>query len=284
MRLLIIGGLSGQLSAAAKIAMDRGAKVAIAQDIETALSGLRKGQGADLLMVDVQLSIVELIAALENERIAVPVVACGVKADADAAVAAIRAGAKEYIPLPPDADLIAAVLEAVAEESGDLIAADPAMKKVIALADQVAASEASILITGESGVGKEVIAKYLHEQIDGAQKNRLSRSTAPPFRRTFWNRSCSVMKKGRFTGRGRPAHRQVRRSQWRHTVCSTRFPKWIFDLQAKLLARLAGAHCRPGWRFGKPINVDIRVIATSNRNLEEEVKKGNIPGRPSLPA
>ena len=92
MRLLIVGGLSGQLSAAAKIAMDRGARVAFTPDADAALSALRKGQGADVLMVDVRQDIARLIRALEEERIAVPVVACGVKSDADAAVAAIRAG------------------------------------------------------------------------------------------------------------------------------------------------------------------------------------------------
>ncbi|HBS32793.1 MAG TPA: sigma-54-dependent Fis family transcriptional regulator, partial [Parvularcula sp.] len=134
MRLLIVGGLSGQLSAAAKIAMDRGARVAFSGDVEAALSALRRGQGADLLMVDVRQDIGRLVRGLAEERFAIPVIACGVKSDADAAVAAIRAGAKEFIPLPPDAALIAAVLEAVVEESRDLIAADPAMKKVIALA------------------------------------------------------------------------------------------------------------------------------------------------------
>ncbi|HBK91264.1 MAG TPA: sigma-54-dependent Fis family transcriptional regulator, partial [Parvularcula sp.] len=174
MRLLIVGGLSGQLSAAAKIAMDRGARVAFSGDVEAALSALRRGQGADLLMVDVRQDIGRLVRGLAEERFAIPVIACGVKSDADAAVAAIRAGAKEFIPLPPDAALIAAVLEAVVEESRDLIAADPAMKKVIALADQVAKSEASILITGESGAGKEIIAKYLHAHSRRAEKPLIS--------------------------------------------------------------------------------------------------------------
>ena len=73
--------------------------------------------GADLIMADVSLDIAKLIDSLEIERISVPVVACGVGNDTQSAVRAIRAGAKEYLPLPPDEELIAAVLEAVAEES-----------------------------------------------------------------------------------------------------------------------------------------------------------------------
>src|SRR6201988_4270110 len=137
MRLLVVGRLNGQLSAAVKMAMQAGAKVAHVETCPAATHALRAGQGADLLMVDYQLDIKALIAANEAERIRVPVVACGVAADAAGAAAAIKAGAKEFIPLPPDAELIAAVLAAVADESSALIYKDPAMKAVLKLEDQV---------------------------------------------------------------------------------------------------------------------------------------------------
>src|ERR1700685_48005 len=143
MRLLIVGSLQGQIGAATKIAMDRGAKVTHANDLEQALAELRAGRGADLVLCDVTLDIGRLVRALATERICTPVVACGVGTDARRAVDAIRAGAKEYLPLPPDAELIAAVLSAVADESHQLIFEDEAMGAVIALADQVAQSEAS---------------------------------------------------------------------------------------------------------------------------------------------
>src|SRR5579871_5898627 len=100
MRLLIIGPLSGYISAASKIAIARGAKVAQVDDIERGLVALRAGQGADLVMVDVRLDIAALIQALKAERFNMTVVACGIATDSGAAVRAIRAGAKEYIPLP----------------------------------------------------------------------------------------------------------------------------------------------------------------------------------------
>src|SRR3978361_2583230 len=112
MRLLVVGRLNGQLSSAVKMAMSAGAKVSHVESIEAATSALRNGQGADLMMVDYELDIAALIAANEAERIHVPIVACGVNPDPDKAAAAIRAGAKEFIPLPPDAKLIAAVLAA----------------------------------------------------------------------------------------------------------------------------------------------------------------------------
>ena len=106
---------------------------------------LRGGRGADLLLVDVALDIRDLVMRLEAEHIHVPIVACGISNDARAAVAAIHAGAKEYIPLPPEPELIAAVLAAVANDSRDLVYRDDAMAKVIKLAQQIAPSDAGDL-------------------------------------------------------------------------------------------------------------------------------------------
>ena len=105
MRLLIVGTLSGQMGAASKIAMGRGAKVAHAESNDQALQALRSGHGADLVMIDVANDIRDFIARSEAEHIHVPVVACGIGTDARSAVEAIRAGAKEYIPLPPESDM-----------------------------------------------------------------------------------------------------------------------------------------------------------------------------------
>src|ERR1700727_3930559 len=148
MRLLIVGGLNGQIGNATKIAMERGAKGAHAVSIEQALDSLRGGAGADLVFCDVTLDIGALVRGLAAERICTPVVACGVGTDTRRAVDAIRAGAKEYLPLPPDPELIAAVLAAVADESHQLIYENEAMGAVLALADQAAGSAARMLVTG----------------------------------------------------------------------------------------------------------------------------------------
>src|SRR5437016_14149787 len=116
MRLLIVGTLKGQLTAATKIAMDNGASVTHADGNEQAMAVLRGGKGADLLLVDVGLDIRDLVMRLEAEHIHVPIVACGISNDSPAAVGAIHAGAKEYIPLPPQPVLIAAVLATVAKQ------------------------------------------------------------------------------------------------------------------------------------------------------------------------
>src|ERR1041384_6553046 len=146
MRLLIVGSLKGQLTTATKIAMDNGASVTHAEASEQAMAVLRGGKGADLLLVDVALDIRDLVMRLEAEHIHVAIVACGIENNARAAVDAIHAGAKEYIPLPPDPELIAAVLAAVTNDARDLIYRDDATAQVVKLATQVAGSDVSVLI------------------------------------------------------------------------------------------------------------------------------------------
>ena len=99
MRLLIVGGLQGQIGLATKIAMDRGAKVSHATDIEQALASLRSGAGADLVFCDVTLDIAALVRGLSAERICTPVVACGIGTDTRRAVDAIRCWG-QGIPAP----------------------------------------------------------------------------------------------------------------------------------------------------------------------------------------
>src|SRR3954453_17530462 len=119
MRLLIVGTIPGPLTVATKLAMDKGATVTHAGGAEMALRVLRSGRSADLMMVEVAVDIRDLVTRLEAEHISVPIVACGTGKDSRAGVAAIHAGAKEYIPLPPDPELIAAVLAAVADDHRD---------------------------------------------------------------------------------------------------------------------------------------------------------------------
>src|SRR3954471_20688146 len=271
MRLLVVGKLNGQLATAVKMAMARGAKVSHVETVAAATHALRAGQGADLLMVDYELDIAGLIAANEAERIRVPVVACGVAADAAGAAGAIKAGAKEFIPLPPDAELIAAVLSAVSDDNRPMVVRDPGMQQIIAMADQIAPSDASILITGESGVGKEVIARYVHQK---------SRRHARP----FISVNCAAIpenlleselfghEKGAFTG---AVARRIGKFEEANggTLLLDEISEMDARLQAKLLRAIQEREIdRVGG--GKPVKVDIRILATSNRDLAAAVKAG----------
>jgi DNA-binding NtrC family response regulator len=271
MRLLIIGSLGGQIGAASKIAMARGATVSQANDIDAALQGLRAGRGADVSMIDVGLDIRDLVQRLKAERINLPVIACGVGADKDLAVQAIKAGAKEYIPLPPQAELIAAILEAVTEESHQLIFRDPSMAKLIKLAEQVAPANASLLITGESGTGKEVLARYVHAKSLRSDKPFVSVNCAA-IPDMLLESDLFGHEKGAFTG---AVARRIGKFEEANggTLLLDEISEMDVRLQAKLLRAIQEREIdRIGG--GRPVKIDIRLIATSNRDLAADAKKG----------
>ncbi|HEY3948818.1 sigma-54 dependent transcriptional regulator [Phenylobacterium sp.] len=271
MRLLVVGKLNGQLSTAVKMAMSAGAKVSHVETTDAATHALRAGQGADLMMVDYELDIAGLIAANEAERIRVPVVACGVAADAAGAAGAIKAGAKEFIPLPPDAQLIAAVLSAVADDNRPMVVRDPSMQAVIAMADQIAPSDASILITGESGVGKEVIARHVHQKSRRAARPFISVNCAA-IPENLLESELFGHEKGAFTG---AVARRI--GKFEEANGGTLLLDEISEMDARLQAKLLRAiQEREIDRVGgqKPVRVDIRILATSNRDLAQAVREG----------
>jgi two-component system response regulator FlrC len=272
MRLMIIGHLEGYISAAGKIALQRGAKVIHCEDAEQALGALRNGKGADLVMIDVKQKIGAFIEALREERIHVPVIACGIGTDARAAVKAIQEGAKEYIPLPPDADLIAAIFAAVTEDNNTMIATDPAMKQVLAVADKIAPSEATVLITGESGTGKEVMSQYIHRKSKRGNGPFIAVNCAA-IPESLLESELFGHEKGAFTGAvGR------RLGKFEEANGGTLLLDEVSEMHPLLQAKLLRAiQEREITRIGSndAVKVDVRIIATSNRNLEESVSKGD---------
>jgi DNA-binding NtrC family response regulator len=271
MRVLIIGHLNGQLSSATKIAFDRGAKVLHATTIAEAMEQLRSGRGADLVMIDVHEDIASLIVAMNGERIVAPVVACGVSTSPERAAAAIRAGAREFIPLPPDPELIAAVLSAVADDDRPMVATDAVMTELKLLADQIAPSDASVLITGESGVGKEVMARYVHKRSKRADKPFISVNCAA-IPENLLESELFGHEKGAFTG---AVARRIGKFEEADggTLLLDEISEMDIRLQAKLLRAIQEREID---RVGgsKPVPVNIRIIATSNRILQEAVMRG----------
>ena len=272
MQVLIVGGLGGQIGAASKIAMARGASVQLAESVTTALNILRAGNRIDLVMADIALDVAALIDAISKERINVPVVACGIGNDVNGAVNAIKAGAQEFIPLPPEADLIAAIFEAVTEESHALIHRDARMAETLRLASQVANSSASILITGESGTGKEIISRYVHRKSNRADKPFVAVNCAA-IPDNLLESELFGHEKGAFTG---AQARRIGKFEEANggTLLLDEISEMDVRLQAKLLRAIQEKEIdRLGGKT--PVKVDVRILATSNRNLEAEVNAGN---------
>jgi two-component system, response regulator FlrC len=271
MRLLIVGSLEGQIGAASQIAMSRGAEVTHADTVESALATLRSGNGADLVMIDIKLDVAALTTALKAERITIPVVACGIGTDTRAAVRAIKAGAKEYIPLPPSVELIAAVLAAVSEESHAIIHRDPRMAEVLKLAGQVASSTASILVSGASGTGKELLARYLHQKSPRAMARFVAVNCAA-IPENLLESELFGHEKGAFTG---AVARRL--GKFEEASGGTLLLDEVSEMDPRLQAKLLRAvQEREIDRVGgsRPVKVDVRIVATSNRDLAGEVAKG----------
>jgi two-component system response regulator FlrC len=271
MRVLIIGSLAGELGQAARLAIARGAKLDQADDATIALARLRADARTDLVLCDVRHDVGAVVRALASERMAVPVVACGTGEDEEEAVRAIRAGAREFLTLPPDPDLIAAILAAAAGETHALVFRDPVMAATVRRAEQVAASEASVLITGESGTGKEVLARHLH---------RRSRRAGGPFVAL----NCAAIpeqlleselfghEKGAFSG---ALARRIGKFEAADggTLLLDEVSEMDVRLQAKLLRALQEREIdRVGGAM--PVRVNVRILATTNRDLSAEVARG----------
>ncbi len=272
MRVLIIGSLGGELGQAARIAAARGAKLDQADTATEGLARLRLDARTDLVLVELPHDVAGLVGAIARERIAVPVVACGTDADPEAAEQAILDGAREFLPLPPDPDLIAAILEAASGEGGaPLIARDPAMLATLRRAEQVAASEASVLIVGESGTGKEVLARHLHRRSRRANGPFIALNCAA-IPESLLESELFGHERGAFSG---AVARRVGKFEAADggTLLLDEISEMDVRLQAKLLRaiqereidRLGGAG---------PVRVNVRLLATSNRDLPAEVAAG----------
>lgn len=271
MKVMIIGEFAGQIGVAAKIAMTRGAKVSHVETIDQGLKSLRAGQGADVLFVDVKLDIKALSQALQQERFSIPIIACGINTEPAVAAKAIHSGAKEYMPFPPDADLIVAILETMSTPQESFICSDPVMQRLLVIADRIAPSEANILITGESGTGKEVMAKYVHLKSLRHNKPFVSVNCAA-IPENLLESELFGHEKGAFTGavaRRIGKFEEANNGTLLLDEISEMHPrlqaKLLRAIQEKVIDRVGGS---------KPVPVNIRIIATSNRDLVQACKNG----------
>jgi len=269
-RLLILGSLAGELGQAARLAAARGAALAQAEGVTGALAQLR-GAGADLVLADVAHDLPWLLERLAEERIATPLVACGRNADAEAVLRAIRAGAREFLPLPPDADLIAAMLQAVAAAPDAPVFRDPAMAALMARAEQLARAEASVLVTGESGTGKEVLARHIHAHSRRARGPFVALNCAA-LPETLLESELFGHEKGAFSGAV-----AARRGRFEQAEGGTLLLDEIGEMDLRLQAKLLRViQEREVDRLGGtgPVRVDVRILAATNRDLPSEVRAG----------
>lgn len=271
MRLLVIGLKDKILTNSEWKTATNGIDLAYVDSVNAALAHLRSTPAVDLIMIDAEADIGDLIKRLGEARIIAPVVAYGINTDARTAVRAIHAGAREFLPLPPDQDLISAIFAAVSNVPKTFVFEDQPMRDLLGIANRVASSDASILITGESGTGKEMVARYVHQH-SRRRENRLVSVNCAAIPDNLLESELFGHEKGAFTGAN-----TRRIGKFEEADGGTLLLDEISEMDPRLQAKLLRAiQEREIDRVGgtRPIKVDIRLLATSNRDLAAAVAEG----------
>lgn len=254
-----------------------GFRVATCADGNAALTHLAS-YPTDMVVSDIQMAGMdgnELLGRIRTAYPRIPVLMMTAFGTVQSAVEAIRKGAVDYLVKPFDAHmLVEKVLHHVGNSKTDdseFIASDPVTKKIVALADRVAGSDATVMITGESGSGKEVIARYIHNHSKRAGKAFVAINCAA-IPENMLEATLFGYEKGAYTGAIKSAAGKFEQAQG-GTLLLDEISEMNMDLQVKLLRVLQEREVE---RLGgsRMLTLDVRVLATSNRILREEVAAG----------
>ena len=250
---------------------------------------LAKAERFDLILSDVVMPGRDGIALLEDFRaigLASPVVMMSGQASIEMAVKATRLGASDFLEKPISSEKLLLTVENalrvrhLEEENRDLkrrlgrhhiVWASAAMKEVMAQVDHVAASETRVCIRGETGTGKELIARTLHEK-SGRRNGAFISLNCAAVPSELMETELFGHEKGSFTG---AASRHTGKFEQAHhgTLFLDEIGDMPMTMQAKLLRVLEEGEIE---RVGgdKPFSVDVRVVVATHRNLEEQVRQG----------
>src|SRR5688500_8462190 len=152
------------------------------------------------------------------------------------------------------------------------VGASPALKELMSAAAKIASSDAKTLITGESGVGKDVFARFIHANSSRAAQRYVALNCAS-FSETLLESELFGHVKGSFTGAYRDKIGKLQLAN-RGTIFLDEIAEMTLRMQAMLLRFLENGEIQPVGSDGPPIRVDVRVLSATNRHLQEMVGKG----------
>ena len=248
----------------------------VAGDADAALQLLERPDVA-LVISDVQMpgrDGYELLSIVRRRRPDVPVVLMTAYGTVAKAVAAMQGGATDYLVKPFEARALIEMAErqlAARITPADMVAADPESKRIVALARRIAQTEATVLITGESGTGKEVYARFIRDNSARAAGPFVAINCAA-IPENMLEATLFGYEKGAFTG-ALAAHAGKFEQAQGGTLLLDEISEMSQALQAKILRVLQEREVE---RLGgsRTLHLDVRVIATSNRDLAEEARAG----------
>ncbi len=255
-----------------------GYRVRACADGASCLEALRDG-GIDLVISDVQMapmSGIELLREIRRRNRDLPVLMMTAYGSVQTAIEAMKQGATDYLLKPFEAEVLVASLgqwlgTTPQDEGLEMIAEDPVTQRVVELARRVAKTDTSVMITGESGVGKEVFFRLIHRASRRANHEPLAINCAA-IPDNMLEAVLFGHEKGAFTGAYKSCSGKFEQAQG-STLLLDEVSEMSLPLQAKLLRVLQERQVE---RVGGNtlINLDVRVIATSNRDLQGEVRAG----------
>ena len=256
---------------------------ASAQDALTALNG----SVPQVVVSDIRMpgaSGLDLLQRIKAEHPEVPVIVMTAYSDLESAVAAFQGGAFEYLPKPFDVNHAVELIRRAIDESmrqtespeetvvtPEILGQAPSMQEVFRAIGRLAQSHATVLITGESGSGKELVARALHRHSPRSSKPFIAINTAA-IPKDLLESELFGHERGSFTGA-----QAMRRGRFEQADAGTLFLDEIGDMPAELQTRLLrvlsdGQFYRVGGH--QPIKANVRVIAATHQDLEQRVKQG----------
>ncbi len=226
----------------------------------------------------------ELLAVIKDKHPGLPVIIMTAYSDLESAVAAFQGGAFEYLPKPFDVDNAIELMRRAIEESmrevaieeapeatPEILGAAPSMQEVFRAIGRLSQSHATVLINGESGSGKELVARALHRHSPRAAKPFIAINTAA-IPKDLLESELFGHERGAFTGA-----QTMRRGRFEQAEGGTLFLDEIGDMPSELQTRLLrvlsdGQFYRVGGH--QPIKANVRVITATHQDLERRVKDG----------
>ena len=252
-------------------------QVVAADSAEQAIMMLGR-QSVDIVVSDIQMGEMNglaLLKAIKAKDANLPVLLMTAYATIDDAVQAMRDGATDYLskPFAPEVllNLVGRYAPAQKVESRQPVVGDPRSEELLLLARKVARSEATVMVLGPSGSGKEVLSRYIHDNSQRANNPFVAINCAA-IPENMLEATLFGYEKGAFTGAIQACPGKFEQAQG-GTLLLDEITEMDLALQAKLLRVLQEKEVeRLGAR--KTISLDVRVIATSNRDLKEAVARG----------
>ena len=216
---------------------------------------------------------IEFLEVIRKRNIFVPVIVITGFGTVENAVDAMKLGATDYIMKPFSFESLKQVIDRILpSEDTDIVAESAQMKNLLSIAKEVAKSDITVMLSGDSGTGKEVVARFIHKNSLRADKAFIAINCAA-ISENLLESELFGHEKGAFTG---AVDRRMGKFELanRGTLLLDEISEMDYSLQAKLLRAIQEREIdRIGGRL--PIPVDVRVIATTNCDLLSEVKNGH---------